>query len=81
MLDWAYSPPVPALQIPDRLGDRVIATPELIDAARRRNLKVYVWTINDEQRTRRLAELGVNGIITDRPDEMLRSLGRRPAAR
>ncbi|MBI3917062.1 MAG: glycerophosphodiester phosphodiesterase [Betaproteobacteria bacterium] len=75
-LDWAYSPPVPALQIPDRLGDTRIATPEFILSARGRNLKVHVWTINDEDRMRQLIASGVDGIITDRPDRLLRLLGR-----
>lgn len=64
----AYSPPAPALQIPDRLGDNIIATKGLVEAAQRRNMKVHVWTINDEERMRQLIQIGVDGIITDRPD-------------
>jgi glycerophosphoryl diester phosphodiesterase len=67
----AYTPAAPALQIPDRLGQTVLATPELAATARRRNLKLHVWTVNDERRMRELIEIGVDGIITDRPDRLL----------
>ena len=70
-LESAYSPPVPALLIPDRLRDRTLPTAALIDAAHRRNVRVHVWTINDEERMRQLAQIGVDGIITDRPDRLL----------
>jgi len=70
-LDAVYSPPVRALQIPDRLGGEIIATAGLIAAAHRRNLKVHVWTINDAGRMGELIRMGVDGIITDRPDRLL----------
>jgi glycerophosphoryl diester phosphodiesterase len=70
-LSAVYSPPVPALQVPDRLRESVLATAQLIEDARRRGLKVHVWTINEEQRMRELIRLGVDGIITDRPDRLL----------
>ncbi len=38
-------------------------------------LKVFVWTVNDPQEMRRLLELGVDGIITDRPDLLKALLG------
>jgi glycerophosphoryl diester phosphodiesterase len=69
-LDATYSPPVRALQIPDRLGGEVIATAGLIAAAHRRNLKVHVWTVNDVARMEELIRRGIDGIITDRPDEL-----------
>ena len=30
-------------------------------------LKIHVWTINDEETMQELINLGVNGIITDKP--------------
>ncbi len=70
-LDATYTPPVRALQIPDRLGGEVIATAGFIAAAHRRNLKVHVWTVNDIARMKELIRLGIDGIITDRPDELV----------
>lgn len=47
------------------------AVPELdrtwADKVRAANLKLYVWTVNDAQLARRMAEIGVDGITTDRP--------------
>src|SRR5689334_11576070 len=75
-LGSAYSPSASALQIPYRFGEYPLATPAFIQSAQRRNLKTYVWTINDEARMRDLISAGVNGIITDRPDLMLKLMGR-----
>jgi glycerophosphoryl diester phosphodiesterase len=71
----AYSPPVRALQIPYRLGENVIANRGLIEAAHRRNVQVQVWTISDEARMKELIGIGVDGIITDRPDRLLELIG------
>lgn len=80
-LESFYSPPVMALLIPDRLRGQMLATPALVEAARRRNLRVQVWTVNDEERMRELARIGVAGIMTDRPDQLLEVLGRAGASR
>ena len=42
-------------------------TKTLADAVRQENLKLYVWTVNDANEAIRLKQLGVTGIITDRP--------------
>ncbi|MEM7675003.1 MAG: glycerophosphodiester phosphodiesterase [Myxococcota bacterium] len=44
-----------------------VADKRFIDAAHRLGLKVHVWTINEENEMRRLLDLGVDGLITDRP--------------
>ena len=56
------------LQIPATHEGRVIATKDFIDAAHDVGQEVYVWTIDDPREMRRLLELGVDGIVTNRPD-------------
>lgn len=48
--------------------DHDIVTAESLEAAHAAGLRVVPWTINDTKEMGRLVELGVDGIITDRPD-------------
>lgn len=43
-------------------------TPELVEACRRLGLGIYVWTVNAVADLQMMAELGVDGITTDRID-------------
>ena len=52
--------------------DRVDA--QLVRRAHLRGLAVNTWTVNDPIRMRELLDLGVNGLITDRPDLALELL-------
>jgi glycerophosphoryl diester phosphodiesterase len=70
-----------ALLIPDRLRGETLTTAALVKAAHGRNLRVQVWTLNDEERMRQLVQMGVDGIITDWPDRLLALLGRAAKAR
>lgn len=45
-------------------------TKRFLKSAHRKNYAVFFWTINDEDEMRELIDLGVDGIITDRPDLM-----------
>jgi glycerophosphoryl diester phosphodiesterase len=45
-----------------------LATPALLAAARVAGVSVGVWTANDESTLRRMVELGVDVITSDRPD-------------
>lgn len=56
------------LDMPTRYGDWELITPRLIDAARRHGRWINVWTIDDADEMTRLLDLGVGGIMTDRPD-------------
>lgn len=76
-----YSPPVTALLIPDRLRGETLTTAALVEAAHGRNLRVHVWTLNDEERMRQLARMRVDGIMTDRPDRLLALVGRAGQSR
>ncbi len=46
----------------------------LVERAHARGLEVFVWTVNDEAEARRLAGLGVDAIISDRPAEIRQAL-------
>lgn len=61
----------PAAQIPtvDPKG-RPLATPELVEVAHRHGIVVHVWTVDDADEMHRLLDLGVDGIMTDRPAEL-----------
>jgi glycerophosphoryl diester phosphodiesterase len=54
-----------------------VVTPGLIDLAHEHRLQVHVWTIDAPTAMSRLLELGVDGIMSDRPDELLRTLDQR----
>ena len=71
-LESAYSPSAQALQIPEAYGDNRIATRRFLDAAHARNLRVHVWTINDIESMQRLIQLGVDGIMTDYPERLVK---------
>ena len=49
-----------------------------VSAALRLGLVPLVYTVNDEARMRELAETGVAGLFTDRPEQALRLFGARP---
>jgi len=74
-LGASYSPPMQVLQIPERLGSLQIVSRDFIETARKLNLKVHVWTINDAGDMQRLIEMKVDGIMTDYPDRLLNILG------
>jgi glycerophosphoryl diester phosphodiesterase len=46
-----------------------------VAAARKRGMPVRPWTVNEDADLRRMLELGVDAIITDRPDRLKALLG------
>jgi glycerophosphoryl diester phosphodiesterase len=57
-----------AFQVPERAQGHRIVSRQFIAAAHRASKLVQVWTVNHESDMRRLIALGVDGLITDRPD-------------
>ena len=49
-------------------------TPESLAEARSLGLRVVVWTVNEAADIRRMIAMGVDGIISDRPDRVLQEL-------
>lgn len=76
-LGGLYTPRAQALQVPEEsMGIRVL-TPGFVASAHARNMEVHVWTINETGDLERVLALGVDGIMTKRPDRMMDLLGRR----
>jgi glycerophosphoryl diester phosphodiesterase len=60
-------------QVPLQLGGRPLVDERFIAAAHARGLQVHVWTVDTEQEATDLLDLGVDGVMTDRPT-MLRDV-------
>ena len=74
---WQRPAPRHADDLPDVVADEgggvwspeyVALTSAQVDRAHALGLRVVPWTVNEERTMRRLADWGVDGIITDRPD-------------
>ncbi len=71
-------PDVACVQVPVRSGPATIVTPRFVATAHRHGLQVHVWTIDEPDEMVRLLDLGVDGIMTDRPAVLLEVIaGRR----
>ena len=55
------------LQVPMYYYGIKVVTKRFIDFIHSKGLKICVWTINDEKTFRKLIEMKVDGIITDKP--------------
>lgn len=55
-------------QVPVRHGRAPVMTPAFLRRAHRAGKLVHVWTVDDPAEMTRLADLGVDGIMTDRTD-------------
>ncbi len=63
-----FPPPVDAFALPVTSGDIEVIDPLLIDTLHEQGRFLWAWTIDEEDEMRRLLELGVDGIMTNRPD-------------
>lgn len=76
-LESLLRPGYATLQVPpEHRGIRIIS-PRFLKAARRRGVRVDAWTINEPDEMHRLLDLGVDAIMTDRPEELARVLEER----
>ncbi len=70
--------PYQCLQVPVQHKRVTIVTPRFIKVAHAAGVQVHVWTIDDPQEMNRLLDMGVDGLMTDRPSvlrEVLRARG------
>jgi len=57
-----------ALQLPTHLRGVRVVDEKLVRAAHSAGVQVHVWTVNRPDEMQRLLGIGVDGLITDRPD-------------
>ncbi len=69
-----------AFQVPERYGDITLVDRQFVDAAHAHGVAVHVWTVNDVESMERLVDLGVDGIISDLPPELMGVLNERGVA-
>ncbi len=70
---------VVAAQVPERAGPLRVVTRRSVEVAHARGLQVHVWTVNEATAMRRLLDLGVDAVITDRADTAVEVLRGRTA--
>jgi glycerophosphoryl diester phosphodiesterase len=68
-----------AVQVPRRAGRFPLVTPSFVSRAHDMGLQVHVWTVNDPTQMVALLDLGVDGLITDRPGALAQVLADRRA--
>ena len=71
-VEASYSPRMRFLQIPAGFRYLTVLDEGFASSARSKGLGIHVWTINDEAEMRRLVRMGVDGIVTDKPDLLIR---------
>lgn len=69
-----YAPEAVATQIPMESSGLNLAKKRIVKSAHRHNMAVHYWTINEKDEMKALIEMGADGLITDRPDVMLKLL-------
>lgn len=65
---------VDSFQLPTEAEGFDLTTNNIIRSAKKRNISVYYWTINDEETMIELIEKEADGIMTDYPDRLIKVL-------
>lgn len=72
-----FGTPAVAAQVPVSFSRVKIVTPAFLATAHRAGLEVHVWTVDEPNEMRRLLDLGVDGLMSDRPDLLRQVLTER----
>ena len=59
--------PTGCVQVPESFRGVTVTNAAVVRAAHRAGLQVHVWTVDDPAAMTRLLDLGVDGLMTDRP--------------
>jgi glycerophosphoryl diester phosphodiesterase len=73
----AFRAPGQAAQVPVRQGPLRVVNRAFVDRAHRLGIAVHAWIIDDEAEMDELLDLGVDGIMTDRPAVLRAVMERR----
>ena len=65
------------VQVPPQARGRTLVDDRFVATAHRHGLQVHIWTIDEPDEMERLLDLGVDGIMTDRPAVLKDVLQRR----
>ncbi|GAA1843503.1 glycerophosphodiester phosphodiesterase [Agromyces salentinus] len=60
-----------AVQVPERFRMIRVVSPGFVDVVHRAGAEVHVWTVNETEDMRRLLAMGVDGLVSDRPDRVI----------
>lgn len=66
-----------AVQMPLEHDGRRIPSERLVRELHGKGLAVHVWTVNEPEDMRWLFDIGVDGVLSDRPDRLARVMGER----
>lgn len=66
--------PFDSLQLPVEQEGHNLTTRNIIRSAKKRNISLYYWTINEEEEIKELILKGVDGIISDYPNRVQKVL-------
>jgi glycerophosphoryl diester phosphodiesterase len=69
-LEFLLRPSYDALQVPAEYAGREVVTRRFVEAAHNRGVRVDVWTVDEPAEMRRLFDLGVDVIMTNRPEAL-----------